>query len=149
MPIRPSVIALVLALANVAPTLRGGERPSVENVDFERHVSVLFRRLGCNAGACHGSFEGQGGFRLSLFGQSPGKDFIALAGDPETRRVVVDAPDESLILAKPSGRVDHEGGLRIAEGSWEYALVRRWIAEGASYAANHGEVRRLTCGAGV
>ena len=28
----------------------------------------LFGRLGCNGRACHGSFQGQGGFRLSLFG---------------------------------------------------------------------------------
>ncbi|HVX10417.1 MAG TPA: DUF1549 domain-containing protein [Pirellulales bacterium] len=143
MPIRPSVIALVVALANVAPMLRGEERPNVANVDFERHVSVLFRRLGCNAGACHGSFEGQGGFRLSLFGQSPANDFTAITGDIKTRRVVVDAPDESLILAKPSQRVDHEGGLRLPKDSWEYAIIRRWIADGARYTANRGHVHRL------
>src|SRR5262245_57156037 len=36
--------------------------------DFRRHVVPLFGRLGCNGRACHGSFQGKGGFRLSLFG---------------------------------------------------------------------------------
>ena len=39
-----------------------------ETPDFQRHVVPLFGRLGCNGRACHGSFQGQGGFRLSLFG---------------------------------------------------------------------------------
>jgi hypothetical protein len=137
----------VLALMVPVPhACDGGETidsPVVERVDFERHVSVLFRRLGCNAGACHGSFEGQGGFRLSLFGQSPSSDFVAITGGSDTRRVVVESPDESLILAKPSKRVDHEGGLRMPADSWEYALVRRWIADGARYTPNGGHVRRL------
>ena len=36
--------------------------------DFQRHVVPLLGRLGCNGRACHGSFQGQGGFRLSMFG---------------------------------------------------------------------------------
>jgi hypothetical protein len=31
-------------------------------------VGPLLGRLGCNGRACHGSFQGQGGFQLSLFG---------------------------------------------------------------------------------
>src|SRR6187455_1320726 len=36
--------------------------------DFQSHVLPLLGKLGCNGRACHGSFQGQGGFRLSLFG---------------------------------------------------------------------------------
>ncbi len=39
-----------------------------ESPDFRRHVVPLMGRLGCNGRACHGSFQGQGDFRLSLFG---------------------------------------------------------------------------------
>jgi hypothetical protein len=35
---------------------------------FQRHVVPLLDRLGYNSQACHGCFQGQGGFRLSLFG---------------------------------------------------------------------------------
>jgi hypothetical protein len=31
--------------------------------DFQRHVSPLLGRLGCNGRSCHGSFQGQGNFR--------------------------------------------------------------------------------------
>ena len=44
-------------------------------VDFDRHVASLFGRLGCNTGACHGSFQGRGGLNLSLFGHDPARDF--------------------------------------------------------------------------
>ena len=41
---------------------------AAEKPDFRRHVVPLLGRLGCNGRACHGSFQGQGGFMLSLFG---------------------------------------------------------------------------------
>ena len=36
--------------------------------DFQKHLGPLMGKLGCNGRACHGSFQGQGGFQLSLFG---------------------------------------------------------------------------------
>ncbi|MCA9224626.1 MAG: hypothetical protein KDA47_03410, partial [Planctomycetales bacterium] len=53
--------------------LNGEETP-----DFQRHVSPLFGRLGCNGRSCHGSFQGRGGFRLSLFGYDFQADLDAL-----------------------------------------------------------------------
>lgn len=35
---------------------------------FQKHVLPLLSKVGCSGRACHGSFQGQGGFRLSLFG---------------------------------------------------------------------------------
>ena len=97
--------------------------------DFRRHVVPLLGRLGCNGRACHGSFQGQGGFRLSLFGY----DFKAdhenlLAG--ESPRVQLSDPDASLFLQKPLEVVDHEGGQRLQNGSWQLAVLRRWIEDG-------------------
>src|SRR5262249_41578481 len=60
---------------------------SLEKVDFERHVMGVFGRMGCNSGSCHGSFQGKGGFRLSLFGYDPGRDYLALTRDANGRRV--------------------------------------------------------------
>src|SRR5579872_3767656 len=59
----------------------------LENVDFERHIMGLLGRAGCNSGSCHGSFQGKGGFRLSLFGYDPDKDYVALTRDALGRRV--------------------------------------------------------------
>ena len=43
-------------------------------------------RLGCNGRACHGSFQGQGGFRLSLFGYDFKADHEALLGGKTSAR---------------------------------------------------------------
>src|SRR5271167_1858918 len=70
-------------------------------VDFDRHVASLFGRLGCNTGACHGSFQGRGGLNLSLFGHDPARDFATLTRNALGRRVDVMNPELSLVLLKP------------------------------------------------
>jgi hypothetical protein len=98
--------------------------------DFQRHVIPLLGRLGCNGRACHGSFQGQGGFRLSLFGYDFAADHAALTGG-ESPRIDLERPAESLILQKPTLAIEHEGGERFASGGWEHRLLRRWVEEGA------------------
>ena len=98
---------------------------------FSRHVVPLFSRLGCNAGGCHGAVKGQNGFRLSLFGADPATDHDRLLRDATGRRVNLLSPDASLLLLKATGAAPHEGGKRMAVGSPEYELVRKWIAGGA------------------
>jgi hypothetical protein len=106
-------------------TLEGDETPQ-----FQRHVLPLLSRLGCNGRACHGSFQGQGGFRLSLFGYDFAADLTALtAGDKP--RVDLTQSTESLILQKPTLAIDHEGGERFKPDGWEYHLLHRWIVDGA------------------
>lgn len=97
-----------------------------ETPDFQKHVVPLLGKLGCNGRACHGSFQGRGGFRLSLFGYDFKLDHDELFGriDPQT-------PPESLILQKPLMQIQHEGGQRLKEGSWEHHVVLRWIQTGA------------------
>lgn len=107
-----------------------------EEPDFQRHVVPLLGRLGCNGRACHGSFQGKGGFRLSLFGYDFAADHKALTeevGDEGSVRVKQDDPDASLIVAKPTNEDIHEGGQRYDPGSWEHHLLRRWIESGAKF----------------
>jgi len=101
-----------------------------EEPDFRQHVVPLIGKLGCNGRACHGSFQGQGGFRLSLFGYDFKADHDALvAGDaPRTNPA---EPLKSLILAKPLEEVDHEGGKRLEKDSWQYRVLVKWIQDGA------------------
>jgi hypothetical protein len=116
---------------------------TLEQVDFERHVDSLLGRLGCNSGACHGSFQGKGGLGLSLFGYSPEKDFLALTRDGMGRRINPADPDHSLMLLKPTAQVPHEGGRRFDKGSWQYQVFREWIAQGARRTPGSSTVRRL------
>jgi len=102
-----------------------------ETPSFQRHVSPLMGRLGCNGRACHGSFQGRGGFRLSLFGYDFAADHEALH-DEESPRVNVEEPAKSLILVKPTDEYEHEGGQRYEKGGWEYHVLRQWIEAGAN-----------------
>ena len=100
------------------------------DVSFEREVMPVLSRAGCSAGACHGNFNGKGGFRLSLKGENPAADFATLTRDMLGRRIDRYRPEESLILLKPTGKVPHEGGIRFSRDSTEYTVLRSWIANG-------------------
>jgi len=101
-----------------------------ESPDFRHHILPMMGRLGCNGRACHGSFQGAGGFRLSLFGYDAQMDHDALMKS-KVARVDAKDPDHSLFITKPTETTDHEGGKRYAVGSWQYKMVRKWIADGA------------------
>jgi hypothetical protein len=100
-------------------------------VSYRRDVMPVISKAGCNAGACHGNANGKGGFKLSLRGESADLDWQALTHEQFSRRINVLEPDQSLILLKPSTQLAHEGGLRFATNSTEYATLRNWIGEGA------------------
>ena len=72
---------------------RFGPKPPV---DFRTEVVAALGRGGCNQGACHGSPQGKGGFRLSLRGFDPELDFVTLTREAFGRRTDVFAPRESL-----------------------------------------------------
>jgi hypothetical protein len=118
-------------------------KQTIEHVDFERHVMGLFGRVGCNSGSCHGSFQGKNGFRLSLFGYDPDKDYFTLTRDLEGRRINPRDPDGSLLLLKATGQVNHGGGRRFDKQSWQYKLLREWIASGAQWTKGSGEVKGI------
>lgn len=117
-----------------------------EPPSFRRHVVPLMSRLGCSGRECHGSFSGQGGFQLSLFGYDFEKDHREITADEEDGiRVDKKEPLTSLILTKPTlDGEKHKGKKIIEKGSWEYNLILRWIQEGAKLdVAETGEFARL------
>lgn len=116
----PSAVA-----ASAAARFAAAETTEVP--DFQRHIVPLLGKLGCNGRACHGSFQGRGGFRLSLFGYDFQNDHDELYG-----RVDPEVAADSLILQKALMQIQHEGGQRIKPGSWEYHLMHRWVQSGAS-----------------
>ncbi|MCG3199991.1 MAG: DUF1549 domain-containing protein [Candidatus Omnitrophica bacterium] len=100
-------------------------------INFRNDVEPVLMRAGCNAGSCHGSAQGKNGFRLSLFGFDPSLDYVNLTRQVRGRRMNAANPEESLMLLKPTGDVDHEGGTRFAHDSPLYRTVEDWITEGA------------------
>src|SRR3954449_5232595 len=103
----------------IAPASQRYSFDEVKEVpDFQRHILPVMGRLGCNGRACHGSFQGQGGFRLSLFGYDFKADHDALLkGDMP--RANLKSPKDSLMLLKPTRSVAHKGGKRMEVGGWE------------------------------
>lgn len=109
---------------------------------FRNDIEPALMKAGCNTGACHGSAQGKNGFRVSLFGFDPAMDYINLTRDNRARRLNAGSPDDSLMLTKATGQVDHEGGERFNPESALYATIHRWIAEGAQ--SDPGEPPALT-----
>jgi hypothetical protein len=118
-------LGLILSLANGA----SAESP-VSPPSFAVDVMAVLSKAGCNSGACHGNQNGKGGFRLSLRGENPAFDYAMLVRDQAGRRVNRLDPLASLLLEKPSGRLAHEGGVRLPHDSSSFAILRDWILAG-------------------
>jgi hypothetical protein len=104
---------------------------ATRRVSFRHEVVPVLTKLGCNMGTCHGGQHGKGGFKLSLLGFEPTPDFAAIVKSAESRRVTPFAPEESLLLLKPTLAVAHGGGRKMEAGSDEYELIRLWLEQGA------------------
>lgn len=108
--------------------------------DFDTHILPVLSKAGCNAGACHGAAAGRGGFHLSLLGSDPAADYDAITKALEGRRINLAKPELSLLLAKPTGRLDHGGDVVIEPDSLAEQRLLAWIRAGAP----RGSPRRLT-----
>jgi hypothetical protein len=122
-------LLLIGAAACSAATQR---TPAARPVSFVNDVVPVLTRAGCNAGACHGAAQGKGGFKLSLRGFAPEIDYDAIARLGRGRRINTAVPAASLVLRKPLMELPHRGGQAIRPGSPEYAIVARWLAQGAA-----------------
>jgi hypothetical protein len=100
-------------------------------VAFANEVVPTLTKAGCNVGGCHGKASGQNGFKLSLFGFEPGEDYEYIVKEGRGRRLFLSAPESSLLLLKATGQIAHGGGKRLEKDAPSYALVHRWIAQGA------------------
>ncbi|MFO1064021.1 MAG: DUF1553 domain-containing protein [Pirellulales bacterium] len=111
--------------------LAHGEDDTARPPEFTAHVQSILTRAGCNSGACHGALAGKGGFRLSLRGYDPESDHFNIARQDRGRRIDPSEPGRSLLLTKPTGLVEHKGGIRLQVDSEDYRILARWIAAGA------------------
>jgi hypothetical protein len=101
-----------------------------EGPSFRHEINPIFTRMGCNQGACHGKQGGQNGFKLSLRGFAPEEDYDHLILESQGRRVNHSAPESSLFLSKPMGRLPHKGGVLLQEDSRAVGRLVRWIEAG-------------------
>ena len=137
--ISPVTVAALFVCASLLQSSRHAPRAAADGtlrvpatVLFSRHVVPVLGRLGCNAGACHGTVQGQNGFRLSLFGADPALDHARLVREYGGRRLNRNDPDASLLLRKATGSVPHQGGKLTSVDADEYRILRNWISQGAT-----------------
>jgi len=122
-------LGLVVAVAWLFCTTPPASRAD-EPISFRNDVMAVLSRAGCNQGTCHGNFHGKGGFKLSLRGQDPALDYLTLTRGMMARRLNPLQPEASLVLAKATAAVPHEGGLRFPVDNDAYRILRHWIAAG-------------------
>jgi len=140
----------LLAAAEERIRSDGGRRVYIETSSqakyepsFVRDIMPALSKLGCNAGTCHGSKDGQNGFKLSLRGYDPLFDHRALTDDVAARRFNRAAPDQSLMLLKTSGGIPHTGGALSQPGEPHYELLRAWIAAGVKLDLDSPRVKSI------
>ena len=92
----------------------------------------MITKLGCNAGKCHGSAIGRGGFKLSLYGGSPKTDYDEIVRRHGGRRINLADPESSLIFMKPAEFIEHGGGA-VIEDDQHSMLLLDWIEQGAKF----------------
>ena len=135
-------------VSNATPSSRFANLQTAADPSFRRHVVPLMSRLGCSGRECHGSFQGRGGFQLSLFGYDFDTDHAQITkndnGDEGGVRVSLADPTKSLLIQKGAALMKHKGKERFAKDSWEYNLFVKWISGGAKLdVAETGDFERL------
>jgi hypothetical protein len=133
MTCRVFLILIVLLCADVGAA----------DIVFRRDVMAALSKTGCNLGGCHGNGQGKGGLKLSLRGQDPNLDWVAMVQDQGGRRVDLLEPERSLLLLKATAQLAHEGGQRFAVGSPEYNLFLAWLRDGAPDSGQNLRVEKL------
>lgn len=124
------VIVDVAGLRTAIP-LRVSHVDDEDPIRFRYETLAVLTKQGCNAGSCHGSPKGKGGFSLSLFAYSPQIDAEALIRDRLSRRTNPQDPDASLMIRKPMLRIPHVGGKKLRKSDEAYRILHQWILEGA------------------
>ncbi len=150
------LFALVTCCAQPSPGLPGGSsndettaprsvssniqlQKRHDNIHFDTDIIPILTRAGCNSGACHGAAAGRAGFKLSLFGSDPSADYSAIVHQFEGRRINSVKPELSLLLRKPMGELNHEGGTPLLDDETGRDILLHWIRTGAQ----RGAERRL------
>lgn len=143
-PVSDGVTMLTVSVGNFSETIPVTVQNSDSDppISFQLDVMPVFSKTGCNAGSCHGAARGKDGFRLSLFGYDAKGDYFRLTREMPGRRIDVAIPDDCLLTNKATNRVAHSGGKLFEPDSQHYAVLKRWLQEGATF--DNTDVARCT-----
>lgn len=153
-----ATLSATLGGRSARATVRTSQSGRRDPVSFATDIARILTRQGCNDSSCHGGVKGRGGFRLSSNAMHPAEDYdwIVRGGGyqvltdeprgPRNPRIDRVAPENSLLLLKPTLAQPHGGGMRFEKGSTDYRTLLSWIRAGAPYSRAAGAdpvIRRL------
>ena len=98
---------------------------STEPRFFSRKVYPLLQKAGCNG--CHADDGVASASRLHFPQEGASGDAVEEFGRRLVSLVDQKAPERSLLVTKPTQRVDHTGGQRVMPGSEEEKLLLIWV----------------------
>jgi hypothetical protein len=93
--------------------------------DFSKSLYPVLEQAGCRA--CHNADGVASATRLHFPEAGAPEDRVEAFGRSLVRLVDQKAPENSLLLRKPTARIAHAGGQRIKPGTPEEAALRAWI----------------------
>src|SRR5688572_23361269 len=94
-------------------------------ISFINDLYPALENAGCKH--CHSPDGVASGTRLHFPDESASHQRIAQFGESLVELVDRSAPAKSILLLKPTNRVKHSGGEKIAKGSPEEAVLTRWV----------------------
>jgi len=132
--LRAGAILLLLAGPVASAAAQATKATAEQAAFFESKIRPLLVDVCVD---CHGAKKQKGDLRLDskagwMQGGASGQ--VILPGNP----------DDSLLLLKSTGQVEHAGGTRFSKGSWQYQMFRQWIQAGAPWTAGSGAVKQIT-----
>lgn len=140
-----ATLTATLSGRSAKAAVRTRQSGRTDPVSFVTDITRILTSHGCNGSSCHGGVKGRGGFRLSSNAMHPAEDYdwIVRGGGyqvlteeprgPRNPRIDREAPENSLLLLKPTLAQPHGGGMRFEKGSTDYQTILGWVRAGAPY----------------
>jgi hypothetical protein len=111
-------LAVLVSILGIAPAFG-------QNTPFGSGLFEVFEKAGCRA--CHNRDGVASPTRLHFPELGAAPERVEAFGRSLVTLIDREHPDSSLLLNKPTNRVAHAGGERIAPGSQDEAALREWI----------------------
>ena len=97
-----------------------------EQISFSGRLFPVLQKAGCSN--CHNPNGVASATRLHFPNEDASPERIEAFGKSLVELIDRNNPDNSFLLLKPTNRIPHGGGLRIAQNSPEETALKAWIA---------------------
>jgi hypothetical protein len=122
---RNTTLSLTLLLTLCSQRVIAQQAVSLEDGFFFKRLYPVLEKANCRG--CHAENGVAGATRLHFPPESASQEQIESFGQGLKRLVDSERPSDSLLLKKPTQRIEHTGGKLILPGSDEEKILTAWI----------------------